>query len=147
MHLEPDGSRPRPLPDGFDAVYGPSAGGRRVRARLHHPAAPPPGAPARPWRFRGADLDPAGHVNNAVYWAALEEELVADEPAGGLAAEVEHRAAAGTGEGAVLHARPDALDHRRGRRRGGDVQAGSLTREAPRAGRPSPRATAGIAMP
>ncbi|MEZ0293584.1 MAG: hypothetical protein ACAH82_13655, partial [Solirubrobacteraceae bacterium] len=80
--------------------------GRRVRARLHHPAAPPPGAPARPWRFRGADLDPAGHVNNAVYWAALEEELVADEPAGGLAAEVEHRAAAGTGEGAVLHDGP-----------------------------------------
>ena len=37
VHLEPDGSRPRPLPAGFDAVYGPSAGGRRVRARLHHP--------------------------------------------------------------------------------------------------------------
>ena len=73
--------------------------GRRVRARLHHPAAPPADAPAPPWRFRGADLDLAGHVNNAVYWAALEEELVADEPAGGLAAEIEHRAAGGNRRG------------------------------------------------
>ena len=104
VHLEPDGSRPRPLPGGFDAVYGPSAGGRRVRARLHHPAAPPSGAVTRPWRFRAADLDPAGHVNNAVFWAALEEELVADEPAGGLKAEVEHRAPASTGAGAIHHA-------------------------------------------
>lgn len=103
VHLEPDGSRPRPLPDGFDAVYGPSAGGRRVRARLRHPAEPPAGASARPWRFRGADLDPAGHVNNAVYWAALEDELVAEEPVAGLEAEVEHRAPAGTGAAAVHH--------------------------------------------
>jgi acyl-ACP thioesterase len=101
VHLEGDGARPRPLPAGFDAIYGVSAQGRRVRARLRHPAVPPSGAPARPWRFRGADLDPAGHVNNAVYWAALEEELVVREPAGGLEAEIEHRAPAGTGEAAV----------------------------------------------
>jgi acyl-ACP thioesterase len=104
VHLEPDGSRPRPLPGGFHAVYGASAGGRRVRARLHHPAAPPPDATARPWRFRAADLDPAGHVNNAVFWAALEEELVTDEPARGLEAEVEHRAPAGNGAGAIHQA-------------------------------------------
>ncbi len=102
VHLQPDGARPRPLPAGFDAIYGPSARGRRVKARLRHPAEPPPGAAARPWWFRGADLDPAGHVNNAVYWEALEEELVAGEPAGGLEAEIEHRAPAGTGEARVL---------------------------------------------
>jgi acyl-ACP thioesterase len=103
VHLQPDGARPRPLPAGFDAVYGPSAQGRRVRARLRHPAAPPPDAGTRPWRFRGADLDLAGHVNNAVYWQALEDELVAGEPSGAFGAEIEHRAPAGTGE-ATVHA-------------------------------------------
>jgi acyl-ACP thioesterase len=102
VHLQPDGARPQPLPAGFDAIYGPSAMGRRVRARLRHPPEPPPGAPARQWRFRGADLDLAGHVNNAVYWATLEEELVADEPRAGLAAEIEHRAPADAGEATVL---------------------------------------------
>jgi len=103
VHLQPDGARPRPLPAGFDAIYAPSAMGRRVRARLRHPPAPPAGAQVRPWQFRGADLDLAGHVNNAVYWTALEEELVAAEPAGGLAAEIEHRAAASAGP-ATVHA-------------------------------------------
>jgi acyl-ACP thioesterase len=102
VHLQPDGARPQPLPEGFDEVYGPSARGRRVRARLRHPPAPPAGAAARPWHFRGADLDPARHVNNAVYWAALEDELVASEPAAGLDAEIEHRAPTGAGEATVL---------------------------------------------
>ena len=101
VHLQPDGARPRPLPAGFDAVYGVSAQGRRVRARLRHPAAPPAGAPVRPWPFRGTDLDLAGHVNNAVYWEALEDELIADEPAAPFSAEIEHRAPAGAGPGAV----------------------------------------------
>ena len=108
----------------------PSTGRRRAAAACARGcttrAAPPPDAPARPWRFRGADLDPAGHVNNAVYWAALEEELVADEPAGGLEAEVEHRAAAGTGEAAVLHDGPMRWITGADGARGGDAQAGSL---------------------
>ena len=102
VHLQPDGTRPMPLPAGFHAVYAPSAQGRRVRARLRHPATPPAGASARSWRFRAADLDLAGHVNNAVYWEALEDELVAQELPDGISAEIEHRAPAGTGEGAVL---------------------------------------------
>jgi acyl-ACP thioesterase len=104
VHLQPDGARPKPLPAGFDAIYGPSAMGRRVRARLRHPPVPPADAGVRPWRFRGADLDLAGHVNNAVYWQTLEEELVESEPRGGLAAEIEHRAPAEAGEAAVLSA-------------------------------------------
>jgi acyl-ACP thioesterase len=103
VHLDPDGLRPRPLPEGFEAVYGASAAARRVRARLRHPAAPPPGAPVRPWRFRAADLDLAGHVNNAVYWQVLEEELIAASAPGPgrLDAEIEHRAAADAGEAEV----------------------------------------------
>src|SRR3954452_18616863 len=47
VHLDPDGLRPRPLPDGFEAVYG-AAAGRRVRARLRHPADAPADAAPRP---------------------------------------------------------------------------------------------------
>jgi acyl-ACP thioesterase len=97
------GSRrhPRPLPEGFEAVYGAAAADRRVRARLRHPAAPPDGASSRPWRFRAADLDLAGHVNNAVYWQVVEEELVGASPAT-ADVELEHRAPADAGEAAVL---------------------------------------------
>jgi acyl-ACP thioesterase len=101
VHVDPHGGRPLPLPDGFEAVYGASANGRRVRARLRHPAEPPAGAAPRPWRFRAADLDLAGHVNNAVYWQVLEEELVGADPPAPLRVEVEHRAAALAGEATV----------------------------------------------
>jgi acyl-ACP thioesterase len=102
VHLDPDGLHPRPLPEGFESVYGTAAAGRRVRARLRHPPAPPEDAPLRPWRFRAADLDLAGHVNNSVYWQVLEEELArAADPSGRLDAEIEHRAAADAGEATV----------------------------------------------
>jgi acyl-ACP thioesterase len=101
VHLDPDGLHPRPLPTGFETVYGAAAAGRRVRARLRHPAEPPAGAAPRPWRFRAADLDLAGHVNNAVYWQVVEDELVGAEPPG-ADVELEHRAPADAGEAAVL---------------------------------------------
>jgi acyl-ACP thioesterase len=101
VHLDPDGLHPRPLPEGFETVYG-AAAGRRVRARLRHPPEPPAGAARRPWRFRAADLDLAGHVNNAVYWQVVEEELVGAEPSGALDVEIEHRAAADAGDAVVV---------------------------------------------
>lgn len=104
VHLDPSGARPRPLPDGFDAVYGAAAGGRRVKARLRQPAAAPAGAQQRPWRFRAAELDLAGHVNNAAYWQVLEEELMGAEPPTGVTYEIEHRTAGAAGEAAVLRA-------------------------------------------
>jgi acyl-ACP thioesterase len=102
VHLDPGGARPRPLPEGFEDVYGASAAGRRVRAGLRHRGEPPADAQRRPWRFRAADLDLAGHVNNAVYWQVVEEELVAAEPDGGLDVEIEYRAAADVGDAVVL---------------------------------------------
>jgi acyl-ACP thioesterase len=102
VHLDPDGAHPRPLPEGFDAVYGAAAAGRRVRARLRHPAKPPGGAPGRPWQFRAADLDLAGHVNNSVYWQVLEEDLVAADPVAGVDAEIEHRAAGEAGDAVIF---------------------------------------------
>jgi acyl-ACP thioesterase len=101
VHLDRDGTRPRPLPAGFDAVYGEAAGGRRVKARLHHPGEPPADAATRPWTFRHADLDMAAHVNNAVYWAVLEEELAGAELPAGWRGEIEHRGPAGPGPATV----------------------------------------------
>jgi acyl-ACP thioesterase len=101
VHLDPRGARPRPMPDGFAEVYGPSAAGRRVRARLRHRATPPDDAQRAPWRFRSADLDLADHVNNAVYWQTLEERIAAAAPER-LDAEIEHRAPADAGEATVL---------------------------------------------
>jgi acyl-ACP thioesterase len=102
VHLDPVGARPRPMAEGFEAVYGPSAAGRRVRARLRHRGEPPPDGRAAPWRFRAADLDLADHVNNAVYWQALEEELVGDGAREPFDAEIEHRAPADVGEAALV---------------------------------------------
>lgn len=84
--------------DALASVYGESAGDRRVRTGLTHPP-PPEDAAARPWRWRRADLDVGGHVNNAAYWQAIEEELADPET---LYAEVEHRAPCALGEAALL---------------------------------------------
>jgi acyl-ACP thioesterase len=46
----------------------------KVRARLQHPG-PPADAKRRPWPLRITDFDVFGHVNNAVYWSAVEDEL------------------------------------------------------------------------
>jgi acyl-ACP thioesterase len=102
VHLNPTTLRPVPLPDSFDNLYAPAAQGRSVKARLRHPG-PPEGAQQTPWRFRASDADIADHVNNAAYWAPLEEELAA---AGGelraLDAEIEFRDPAQPGDAVIL---------------------------------------------
>lgn len=115
--------RPRRLDADFAAVYGPSAGGRTVSARLVHqdPTRDPRDdrgedpAPGLPFPLRFADFDPFGHVNNAVHWAMLEEVLAGEVLAGGssLLVELEYRRAierdaevslvvSRTGEGAMV---------------------------------------------
>jgi len=66
--------RPCELGPDFLRVYGPSAAGRTVSARLSHPR-PPESAAGEPWPLRAADFDTSGHVNNAVYWAAVEDAV------------------------------------------------------------------------
>ena len=89
-HLDPETGAPARLGEDFSAVYGPSAGPDRPDHRLRHPA-PPDGAQRVPWAFRAADVDVAGHVNNAVYWEALEE---GPEIPAACVVEAEHRAPA-----------------------------------------------------
>jgi acyl-ACP thioesterase len=100
--IDPATLRPARV-DHLAGVYGESAGDRRVRTGLVHPP-PPPDAAARPWPVRRADLDVGGHVNNAAYWQALEEELADWPPDAPLHAEIEHRAPCGLGDAQLLRA-------------------------------------------
>jgi acyl-ACP thioesterase len=97
-HLDPATGAPGRLGERFNEVYGPSAGPDRPDHRLRHPA-PPEHAVRSPWTFRAADVDVAGHVNNAVYWEALEEAPAPAEP---FAVEAEHRAPAVAGPALVV---------------------------------------------
>jgi acyl-ACP thioesterase len=85
--------RPARLEDWFFDHYGDAAGGRRVSGRLRLPP-PSDGLTSRLWPLRTTDFDLLGHMNNAAYWEAVEDELA--RVAAGQApthAELEHRAA------------------------------------------------------
>ena len=71
IHLGPD-QRPSRI-EAF-GVYGEAGGGRRVSTKLELPD-PPAGEAGRPWPLRATDIDLHGHVNNAVYWQAVEHVL------------------------------------------------------------------------
>ncbi len=102
VHLDPASWRPFPITPAEMEVYGPSAAGREVKARLRHPGPPPDGSRS-PWTFRATELDVADHINNAAYWSPLEEELLAggEEP-DAIDVEVEHKTPAQPGEHAVV---------------------------------------------
>jgi acyl-ACP thioesterase len=90
------------------ALWGPSANGRAIKARLRHPP-PPDDAATAAWRFRATDLDLVAHVNNAVYWEPLEEQLLArDEEPASVDAEIEFRDPAQPGD-ALVRSAPGGL--------------------------------------
>src|SRR4051812_13001626 len=72
VHTDLETGAPIALPADFAEVWG--ADVPRVSARLKH--APPPWSARRgPWPLRATDIDVLDHVNNASYWAPVEEEL------------------------------------------------------------------------
>jgi acyl-ACP thioesterase len=71
IHLDAGGNPARI--DDFGA-YAEAAGHRRVSTRLELPD-PPVGAERVRWPLRASDVDLHGHVNNTVYWQAVEEVL------------------------------------------------------------------------
>lgn len=97
VHLDPRDWRPVPLSQPELERYAPSAGGRRVTARLHH-SGPPAAQDSVPWRFRATELDIADHINNSAYWQPLEQELLAVAEPESIDVEVEFRAPAQPGE-------------------------------------------------
>lgn len=121
VHLDPRSGRPIPLTEEEMERYVPSSAGREVKARLRHPR-PPDGAEERPWWFRATELDLADHINNAAYWAVVEDELLAGSEPEAIDVELEFRTPAQPGEHSVVTA---------GRRRwvvadGGEVHASFL---------------------
>jgi acyl-ACP thioesterase len=101
VHLDPVTGRPIPFSDEEASLYGTSAGGRRVTARLRHPV-PNWHEPRSAWSFRATELDVAGHINNAAYWQPLEEELLAGPEPEQVDAEVEYRTPCQPGEKLLL---------------------------------------------
>jgi acyl-ACP thioesterase len=79
VHVDLASMVPKRLGDDFMGLYGPAAAGRTVGSKLVLAPSPPPGAQRRPWPLRATDFDVLGHVNNAAYWAAVEE-VVAGRP-------------------------------------------------------------------
>jgi acyl-ACP thioesterase len=71
IHLDPE---LRPARIGDFGPYDVAAAGRSVSTKLELPD-PPEGAPRAAWPLRSTDLDVHGHVNNAVYWQAVEDGL------------------------------------------------------------------------
>jgi acyl-ACP thioesterase len=71
IHLGPD-QRPARI-ESF-GIYAEATGGRSVSTRLELPL-PAAHSPRTPWPLRATDVDLHGHVNNAVYWQAVEDVL------------------------------------------------------------------------
>jgi acyl-ACP thioesterase len=105
VHVDPEARRPARLPELFFEVYGESAGDRRPRTSLRHPATPPADAEQLPWFFSQADIDLAGHVNNTLYWRVAEEYLDLSVLERGRALfEAEFRAGIGPGQAVIARA-------------------------------------------
>jgi acyl-ACP thioesterase len=96
IHLDA-GANPSRI-EGF-GVYAEAAGDRHVSTKLELPD-PPADARRFPWPLRAADVDLHGHVNNAVYWQAVEELLPARgvDPGQPLRAELDYRRPIDLGE-------------------------------------------------
>jgi acyl-ACP thioesterase len=101
VHVDPETGAPTRLPDQFGAMWGESAAGRRVSARLQH-AGPPAAARRTRWPMRATDIDVVGHVNNAAYWAPVEEELAHRGVRRVRTAELEFRAGLDQGDDVEL---------------------------------------------
>lgn len=101
VHLDPMTGRPTTLGEDEIAVWGESTAGRRVTARLRHPA-PEAAEDSFPWRFRGTECDLAGHINNAAYLQPLEEELLANGDLRSIDVEIEYRSPSQPGDKLVL---------------------------------------------
>jgi acyl-ACP thioesterase len=103
VRIDARSGQPLRLSAQFHERYGEAAGGRRVRARLSLPAAPPAAVDCSPWPLRFVDFDVLGHVNNAAYLVPIEEALSATpELRGPRRVEVEYRQAIEQGDAVDL---------------------------------------------
>lgn len=105
IHVDTETLRPLRLGEEFRSIYGESAGDRKANFRLGHPE-PSADASTAPWRFRAADVDVAGHVNNAAYWAVVEERFLGEPEPRSVDVEIEYREPAQPGDALILSSGP-----------------------------------------
>jgi len=100
IHLGPD---QRPARIGEFGPYAISAAGRTASTKLALPD-PPADAVRSPWALRSTDIDALGHVNNTVYWQAVEHWLTRERVslAGPYRARLEYRDPIDLGDEVVL---------------------------------------------
>jgi len=96
IHLDAD-ANPARIED--FGVYAEAADGRPVSTKLGLPD-PPVNGDRTAWPLRAADVDLHGHVNNAVYWQAVEELLprLRVDPRRPLRGELDYRGPIDLGE-------------------------------------------------
>lgn len=85
ISIDPDTVRPRRLSEQFLEIYGEAAGDRKVSAkqRITHPDLPLIQTGERlDWTPRWGDFDTFGHMNNVVYWSALQHAIGHEVTAG-----------------------------------------------------------------
>ena len=129
IHLGPD-LQPQRLGERFLSIYGASAEGRRASTRLTLPG-PASNATVAPWTLRRTDIDQLGHVNNAAYWIAVEEQFALTAP---HRAVLEYRQPLDLGDAVELRRSGErALVRRRRRRARRHRDYADLTRRARRA--------------
>jgi acyl-ACP thioesterase len=104
IHLD-HALRPKRLDARFLEIYGASAEGRRPSTRFTLPN--PSVRGGRPWPLRRTDEDRLGHVNNAAFWAPLEEAW-ASRLDGALRIVLEYRKPIDVGEHVLLLPAGDA---------------------------------------
>lgn len=88
---------PTRIEDGFIDALGESANETRLKWKRwlveDAPSTDEEGVEETPFGLRRTDIDPFDHVNNAVYWQAVEELLADHEhPGGGRLVDNPHRA-------------------------------------------------------
>jgi acyl-ACP thioesterase len=107
IHLDAD-ANPARIED--FGVYAEAAGGRPVSTKLALPD-PPADAERLAWPLRASDVDLHGHVNNAVYWQAVEELLprLGIDARRPLRAELDYRRPIDLGEAIDLAAFEDGV--------------------------------------
>jgi acyl-ACP thioesterase len=92
IHIDPETGRPTPMGELFFTHWAEGITDTSVSARRRLPDAPSEAVSRRPWPLRFTDFDGLAHVNNAAYWAPVEEELGGrDGPEPPLVAEIEFR--------------------------------------------------------
>lgn len=74
VHLDAETLRPLPPPAAFEEIFTEAADGRSVTSRLTL-GGPPADVAMTDWPVRFADFDVMEHVNNAVVFVVVEEEL------------------------------------------------------------------------